>query len=164
MVTVSSTSDMNSMPDLDDFSVYLRESANELEELILKIGKEKKQKNEPIKKEAESNILFEHIRKYLKENPEVVQPNSGLFQFHITGDADTFWRLDLNKKPAVIRRNKVKTPEVTFSIADEHLMKVAKGELDLQTAFVQGRLKLDGDMAKAMSLGDILKNMPKMEF
>jgi putative sterol carrier protein len=43
-------------------------------------------------------------------------------------------------------------------------MKVAKGELDLQTAFVQGRLKLDGDMAKAMSLGDILKNMPKMEF
>ena len=76
---------MNSMPDLDDFSVYLRESANELEELILKIGKEKKQKNEPIKKEAESNILFEHIRKYLKENPEVVQPNSGLFQFHITG-------------------------------------------------------------------------------
>ena len=163
MVTVSSTSDVKSMPDLDNFSVYLRESANELEELILKLEKSKKKEKQPAKTEAESNVLFEHIKKFLKENPEAVPEKSGLFQFHVTGDAETFWRVDLNKKPGVVRKNKVKSPDVTFKISDEHLLKVAKGELDMQTAFIQGRLKIEGDVGKAMALGGILGKLPKLE-
>jgi WS/DGAT/MGAT family acyltransferase len=163
MVTVSSTSDIKSMPDLDNFSVYLRESANELEELILKLEKSKKKEKKPTKTEAESNVLFEHIKNFVKENPDAVPKDSGLFQFHVTGDVPTFWRVDLNKKPALIRKGKVKNPEVTFTISDEHLMKVAKGELNMQTAFVQGRLKLDGDMAKAMALGNVLGKLPPLE-
>lgn len=163
MITVSPTSDMNSMPDLDNFSNYLRESANELEALILEHEKSKKAKKTPTKKAAESNVLFENIKKYIKENPKAVKPNSGLFQFHITGDVPTYWRVDLNKSPAAIRKSKVKDPDVTFTIKDEHLMKVALGKLDMQTAFVQGRLQVDGDMKKAMKLGGILGNLPKIE-
>ena len=125
--------------------------------------KKKKKDKKPVKKEAESNILFEHIKKFLKENPDAVPENSGLFQFHVTGDAETFWRLDLNKKPAAVRKNKVKNTDATFKISDEHLMKVAKGELNMQTAFIQGRLKIDGDIGKAMALGGVLGKLPKLE-
>ena len=163
MVTVSPISDIKSMPDLDNFSRYLRESANELEAAILKHQKGKKKEVKPIKKDAESNVLFEQIKKFLKENRDAVEANSGLFQFQVTGDVPTFWRVDLNKSPGQVRKNKVKNPEVTFIISDENLMKVAHGKLNMQTAFVQGRLKVEGDMSKAMALGGILGKLPKIE-
>ena len=119
-------------------------------------------KMKPVKKEAESNKLFEDIRTYLKENPDTVKPDSGLFEFQVTGDVPTHWRVDLNKTPPVIRKSKVKDPDVTFIIKDEHLVKIAKGKLNVQMAVVQGRLKIKGDMNKAMVFGGLLTKLLKM--
>lgn len=164
MVTVSSTSDANSMPDVNTFSTYLRESANELEAAILKHGrKDKKKEKEEVSKTPESDVLFEQIKKYLKANPDAVKPNSGIFQFQITGDdVEGLWKLDLNKKPGVVRRGKAAKPDVVFTIKDEHLMKIARGKLNVQTAFIQGRLKVKGDSSKAMKLGGILAKVGKV--
>ena len=161
LVTISPTSDVKSMPDLDDFTRYIREAANELEAAILKRGKKKAVKKKP--KKAKSDALFQHFKKELKAAAKFIKPNNGLFQFHVTGDVETFWRVDLNKSPAVVRKGKVAQPDVTFTIKDEHLMKIGTGKTTLQTAFIQGRLKIDGDSGKAMKLGTIISKLPKLK-
>jgi diacylglycerol O-acyltransferase len=160
-ISISPTSDVKSMPDLDDFSRYVLESANELETHILKKAKslQKKKKQVAKKVHAESDVLFEQIKEYLKTDKTAIEKDSGIFLFHITGDVDTHWKVDLNKSPGSVRKSKASNPDVTFTIQDDYLMKIVSGDLDLQTAFVQGRLKVTGDMEKAMQFGELLKGV-----
>ena len=158
-ISISPTSDAKSMPDIDTFSRYILEAANELEALILAKEKTTKKQKKQIQQKinADSDILFEQLKSFLKSNKKVVPKDSGIFLFHITGDTDTYWKIDLNKSPGNVRKSKASKPDVTFTIQDEHLMKIVNGSLDLQTAFVQGRLKVAGDMTKAMKFGSIIE-------
>ena len=166
-ITVSPTSDAKSMPEQGTFSRYLLDAANELEAAILayeKSGsKKKKKRSTKAKPKAKSDALFAHMKKYLKENPTAIRPNSGIFQFKVTGETETYWKLNLDKSPAVISKVKVANPDATFTIKDEHLLKIGQGKLNIQTAFIQGRLKIHGDTGKAMKLGGVLMKLPKME-
>lgn len=161
-VTISSTSDNNSMPDIDIFSRYIRESANELEEEILKhkdqIAKKKIRKNEKPK----SDKFFVYLRKYLKENANKIKPNNGIFQFNVAGPVSSEWVVNLDKSPGTIKRGMVKDPDATFTVQEKNLMRLAKGDLNVQTAFIQGRLAVGGDNAKAMKFGKILSYVPPM--
>ncbi len=161
LITLSPTSDAKTMPDIDVFTRYLRESANELEAAALKLKNRKTRvKKAPAK--AASDALFTHVRKQLKLNAEYIKANNGLFQFKVTGDVPREWKIDLNKSPGVVRKGKAKEPDVTFTIADQHLARIGKGEMSLQSAFIQGRLQIDGDSTKAMKLGTILSKFPKL--
>ncbi|RMG80400.1 MAG: wax ester/triacylglycerol synthase family O-acyltransferase [Bacteroidetes bacterium] len=160
-VMVSPTSDVKSMPDLDTFTRYLRESANELEAAVKKVKEAKKRTEKPLKTHPDSDVIFEQIKTFLKKNPDAVKPGSGDFLFHITGDVEGFWRVNLNKTPPVVRRGKFKNPDTTVTIKDEHLMRIAEGTLNVQMAFIQGRLKIEGDMTKAMALGAIFGKLKK---
>ena len=163
LVTISPTSDVNSMPDLDNFSRYLRESANELEIAILKHSEGKSKKAVKKATKTESDPLFEKLKKFLKKQPKTDAPKGGVYQFKVTGAAPTDWTIDLNTVPSTVKRSKSDNPDVTFIIEDEHLMRVTEGKLDIQTAFIQGRLKIDGDFTMAMKLGKILGKMMKEE-
>ena len=160
-VTISPTSDAKTMPDIDVFTRYIRESANELEAAVLK-----RRKNKPAKRKkqtkAKSDVLFAHFKKEMESASKFIKPNNGLFQFHVTGDVETFWQINLNKSPGIILKRKTKNPDATFIIKDEHLMKIGMGKMNIQTAFIQGRLKIDGDSEKAMKLGSILSKLPKL--
>lgn len=162
LITLSPTSDSKSMPDLDLFSRYLREEANLLEAAVLKKNKGGKKKTRAKKPVAKSDKLFRHIQKQLKANAEFIKPNNGLFKLVVTGPVPGEWKIDLNKSPGVVRKGTVKNPDVTLTIKDEHLVRIGRGELNLQTAFLQGRLSIDGDSARAMKLGSILSKLPKM--
>ena len=162
LLTISPTSDAKSMPDLDQFTRYLRESANEMEAAILKHKKKKTKKVEEKPAKAKSDKFFEHIKKFIKGNPEAIYPNSGVYQFHITGAAPSDWKLDFTKSPGSVRRSKTGESDVKLTVSDEHLMRIATGKLNVQTAFIQGRLKVDGDTAKAIKLGKILSLIPDL--
>lgn len=163
LLTISPTSDARTMPDIDVFTRYIRESFAELEALILqrKKKKERKKMAETTAK-PQSDKFFEHIKKFIKENPTAIYPDSGIYQFNISNPSAQ-WKLDLNKQPGVVRRGKSANPDIVLTVKDSHLIKIASGKLNVQTAFLQGRLKIDGDMAKAMRLGRILSLMPPVE-
>jgi diacylglycerol O-acyltransferase / wax synthase len=163
-VTVSPFSCVNSMPDLDNFTKYIRESANELEAAILEHQKKKEKK--VVKKVANgrrsapaSEKLFLELRKFLKAMPDNGKPKSGVFQFKVKGDVPSEWVVDISKYPGTVTAEKVESPDATFTIEEEHLVKIASGKLDVQTAFIQGRLKIDGDFDQAMRLAKILGKM-----
>ncbi|MEO0338632.1 MAG: wax ester/triacylglycerol synthase family O-acyltransferase, partial [Bacteroidota bacterium] len=163
-ITISPTSDANTMPDINVFTRYLREAANELEEAILSYDKKRdKEELNEVSTKAAAEDFFQEVKAYLKAHPEILAGKSGLFQFNITGPNATTWRVDLDKPGGGIRKGNVRAPFATFSIADEHLPLIAKGEIDVATAFVQGRLKVEGDMNQAMNLGKLLSKVPNFE-
>ena len=160
-ITISPTSDIKTMPDIDKFSRHILDAANELEASILKLEKVLKKKKKQVveKKMAASDAVFENIKQYLKKNPSHSADSKGIYLFEITGDVPTNWKIDLNKSPGQVRKSGASKPDVVFTIQDEHLMKIVDGSLDLQTAFVQGRLMVDGDISKAMQFGQLLQGI-----
>ncbi len=160
-VTVSPISDINSMPDLDLFTKYIREAANELEAAVI-AHNDKKVAKKPIKntsKKPASEKLFVDLGKFLKQMPDNGKPKSGVFQFNVKGENPANWIVDISKYPGTVAKGEVDKKDATFSIEEEHLLKIALGKLDVQTAFIQGRLKVDGDFDQAMKLAKIMQKM-----
>ena len=158
-ITISPFSDANSMPDLNIFTRYIWESANELEAAIFAIEKKKKAKAARKPKKPASNKLFLELKKFLKTLPDNGKEKSGVFQFVVKGDMEANWVVDISKYPGEVIEEKAENPDATFNISDEHLMKIATGELDVQTAFIQGRLKIDGELDQAMRLAKLITKM-----
>jgi len=171
-ITISPTSDIKSMPDLNIFSDYILEEANALEKDILAYEKNGKQKSKAKKvktkkvakaKKSEVEDFFKYVRKFLKENPKFLKKPIGVFQFNVSGDIPIDYTLNLSKKPGSVRKGVAKNPDVTVRVKDKHLIQIAKKKMNLQLAFVQGRLKLDGDAAIGMKLASILGQLPAYE-
>jgi len=151
------------MPDMDGFTRLLRVSANELETAILNLEKEATQKKKSkAAAKPKSDVLFNNLKKYLKENPELIKSDMGKFQFDITGPVSAQWKVDLTKAPGKITRGSLEDPDATFTIRDKYLLRIGQGELDVASAFVQGRLAIKGDSDKAMKVGKLLAGMPKL--
>ena len=158
-LTISATSDIKSMPDIDVFSRYLRESANELEKAVLQRDKKKKKKK---KVKADTSVIdafFLNLKEKTKAQPDLTKDLSGIYQFQIVGEAKADWRVDLNKTPAAIRRGKVAQPTAIFKMEDKHFEMVSKGVLDLPTAFIQGRMKVEGEEEKVMLFGKLMEQV-----
>ncbi|MDA8391707.1 MAG: SCP2 sterol-binding domain-containing protein [Actinomycetota bacterium] len=67
------------------------------------------------------------------------------------GDVEYYWVLtDGRLEAAALGR--LDAPELTMSQSREDAMEIQKGALDPSAAYMQGRLKVSGDMAKLMSL------------
>jgi predicted lipid carrier protein YhbT len=67
------------------------------------------------------------------------------------GEIDYYWVLE-NGKLLESRRGTLEDGEVTLTTTWADSVSIAKGELDLNAAFMQGRVKVTGNMAKLMSL------------
>lgn len=48
------------------------------------------------------------------------------------------------------------SPDCTVSVAKSDLAEIVAGDLDPTAAFMQGKLKVDGDMGVAMKIGQVL--------
>jgi alkyl sulfatase BDS1-like metallo-beta-lactamase superfamily hydrolase len=68
-----------------------------------------------------------------------------------TGDVSYYWVL-VNGKLEESKIGTLEDAEVTLTSSYEDSVKQIKGELDANAAFMQGRVKVTGNMAKLMSL------------
>jgi putative sterol carrier protein len=80
---------------------------------------------------------------------------SAKMQYVVTGgpegEVKYYWVLE-NGKLNESRLGELPDPEVTMTQTYEDAMRIQKGELDANAAFMQGRIKVSGNMAKLMSL------------
>ena len=67
------------------------------------------------------------------------------------GDVTYHWILE-NGKLVESKLGALEDGEVTLTMSYDDAVKQAKGELDANAAFMQGRVKVTGNMAKLMSL------------
>lgn len=140
-VTITTTSDAKTMPDADKFSRYIRESANELETLIL--NRKKVKISSPSK--LKSTVFFTAFRKFLKENSTVYKTEKGLYEFKVTSKQnEAFWQLNLNSNTPELKKQNSEKPDATIEFDDSNLWNLYKGNLLLEELKIQGRLKLSG--------------------
>jgi putative sterol carrier protein len=80
---------------------------------------------------------------------------SARMQYVVTGapegDVKYYWVLE-NGKLLESKVGEMPDPEVTLTQSYDDAVKIQKGELDANAAFMQGRVKVTGNMAKLMSL------------
>jgi predicted lipid carrier protein YhbT len=67
------------------------------------------------------------------------------------GDIRYYWVLE-NGKLMESGLGDISDAEITLTVTYEDAMMIQKGELDANAAFMQGRIKVAGNMAKLMSL------------
>lgn len=97
---------------------------------------------------------FDEQTKLAEDQPE--RPGAtARMQYVITGGPDGdvrfYWILEDGK----LIENKLGTlddPELTLTQSYEDAKKIQTGELDAQAAFMQGRIKAEGNMAKLLAL------------
>ena len=141
-VTITTTSDAKTMPDADKFSRYIRESANNLEEIILSKKEEKKDSK---KITFKSFPFFTALKKFLKENPTKHTKLNTLYGFEIyQNNSCVNWTLDLSKKEPTLLKKKTDKTTCNIVLDDALLFDLFKGKLLLEELLIQERITLTG--------------------
>jgi putative sterol carrier protein len=97
---------------------------------------------------------LDETRKMAESQPE--RPGaSARMQYVVTGapdgDVKYYWVLESGKL-LESKVGELPDAEVTMTQTYEDAQKIQKGELDANAAFMQGRIKVQGNMAKLMAL------------
>lgn len=97
---------------------------------------------------------LDESKKLAEDQPE--RPGaSARMQYVITGgpegETKYYWVLE-NGKLLESQLGDLDDPEITLTQTYEDARKIQSGELDANAAFMQGRIKVDGNMAKLMAL------------
>lgn len=80
---------------------------------------------------------------------------NAVYQFDITGDNGGQWYVNIADGSAAVAQGAHENPNITISASDENWIKIVDGELNGQTAFLTGKLKVKGDMSLAMKLQNL---------
>lgn len=111
--------------------------------------------------ETGSNLLTpEQLVKLVSSvlNESLVQEIGGMFQFNILGENGGTWYLDLRSGRGKICTDKpVDNPDVVLTMSVDEMQQIFYGNTTAFDAYMQGTLKVDGDLTMAMSLEAIVK-------
>jgi putative sterol carrier protein len=101
-----------------------------------------------------SQEWLDESRKMAEGQPERAGASARM-QYVVTGgpdgDIDYYWVLE-NGKISESQLGRLGDAEVTLTTAYPDALKIQKGELDANAAFMQGKVKVTGNMAKVMAL------------
>lgn len=97
--------------------------------------------------------VFSEIERRIAQRPEKVTGLNATYQFDLTGES---WTLTIaNGRPSV-SAGPAQSPNTTFVASTDDWMNIATGKLNPAMAFMQGKLKVKGDMGLAMKLQGVL--------
>jgi putative sterol carrier protein len=100
----------------------------------------------------------EQVNQIISQMGTAIGTNSGLggtLKFDFGEPGSVF--VDGKSEPNTVTDGAGKNADCTISVSLETFEKMVKGELDGTAAFMQGKLRVAGDMGLAMKLGPILQ-------
>lgn len=98
---------------------------------------------------------IEKLRTSLEGKKEQVAGLSGSFQFHLTGEGGGSFYAEAKDGKVEILEGTHPSPKVTVSMAVEDMGALLEGKLNPMAAFMQGKLKVQGDMGLALKLQNL---------
>lgn len=98
--------------------------------------------------------IFDRI---VQVDPSAVQGVNGVMLFDLSGEDGGKWTVTLvDGQAPQLAEGETVSPNVTFSIASQDFIAIATGQMNPISAFMQGKVRVSGDMALAMRLQSIL--------
>ena len=79
-----------------------------------------------------------------------------VLQFDVSGTEAGQWFAAIENGVLTMGQGASAAPDMTVNAASEDLLGIINGELNAVSAFMQGRVKLDGDLTLAMKLQTLL--------
>lgn len=153
-VSITTTSDAKTMPDADKFSRYIRESANELEKIILKRGKTKSNTKQV---KTKSTPFFTAFKKFIKLNPAFIKQYQGMYHFEVNTEGSSIhWTLDLTKEEFTLSKKKPTKASTVLKIDDAILFALYKETLLLEEVIIQERVTFIGAKKNSEKLMQLL--------
>ncbi|HAI21777.1 MAG TPA: sterol-binding protein [Clostridiales bacterium UBA8153] len=105
---------------------------------------------------TDAATIFSALAHHLQERGGQLTGVDGVFQFIVTGEGGGDYHLTAAKGAASIHPGRAGSPDVTVTVAAQDFALLVKGELNPMSAFFSGRLRVSGDMGRAMQLQSIL--------
>ncbi len=90
-----------------------------------------------------------------KVNKDKIGGMNSVYQFNIEGADAGKWAVKIADGNAEVIAGGVDAPNITLTMTDENFIALVTGKLNGQTAFLTGKLKIQGDMTLAMKLGSV---------
>lgn len=103
-----------------------------------------------------SEIFEKHIPERLANKPDVVSSINNSYQFDLTGDGGGKWVVDLTQEGGKVFAGEKEDAGVIVTMTASDFVDLVNGKLSGQMAFMQGKLKIKGDMSLAMKLQQVL--------
>ncbi|XP_022125160.1 hydroxysteroid dehydrogenase-like protein 2 isoform X2 [Pieris rapae] len=102
--------------------------------------------------------LFETISKSI--TPELVKKTQAVYQFNVKGKEAGVWHIDLKNEPGACGSGEPSSgADATLTMDGKHFAEMFAGKLKPTTAFMMGKLKISGDLPKAMKLEKLMKSL-----
>ncbi|XP_077286242.1 hydroxysteroid dehydrogenase like 2 isoform X1 [Arctopsyche grandis] len=108
--------------------------------------------------QSQIRLLFEDITKTL--NTEIVGKTQAIFQFNVKGKEEGVWYLDLKNGEGSCGQGEPPSPaDATLTMDSKNFFDMFTGKLKPANAFMMGKLKITGDLQKAMKLEKLMKSL-----
>lgn len=102
--------------------------------------------------------LFKKIEGHL--NAELVSKVNAAYVFNVAGNPDSVWHIDLKTGAGKCGKGAGSSPaDATLSMKSADFVDLFAGKLNATGAFMAGKLKISGDLQKAMKLEKLMGNL-----
>ena len=94
--------------------------------------------------------LVESMPKYFK--PEKAEGVSAVIQYHLSGEGGGSWVIRIENGTCTVEEGTAENSHLTLRMDAEDYVDLITGKLDPMTAFMTGKLQLEGDFTLATRL------------
>ncbi len=104
--------------------------------------------------ESVSEYFSKTVPARLAADPEEAKKIDAIYQFNITGDGGGTWIMDFTKPE--VREGADEAAQCTLTMSAEDFLGMLNRTLNPVQAFMVGKIKVEGQMALAMKLQQVL--------
>jgi len=94
-------------------------------------------------------VLADFVKRF---RPEAADGFSAVYQLELTGDQGGLWHLTITDGACQLGTGPGKAPDVAIRMSQDDWDALIAGELDAFSAFVSGKLEVEGNLALATRL------------
>ncbi len=89
--------------------------------------------------------------------PEKAAGVDAVIQFNFSGDQEGDWFVTIKDGACAVESGVAEDPKMTMAVDGQDYLDIVGGKLDAMGAFMQGKVKVSGDLNLAMKLTSMFK-------